>query len=142
VADDDPFPFGVGEDRAGAEREKAVEGTARDVEAELLDRQESPADRLAERVDQLENADPPKEVAVPFWTAVIFADVGILLLVLGPLLAYFRGMVLPGAAITLAGAYALYRTYDTYREFRQSDPDTWGDDEETTESGPDDDESP
>lgn len=120
MADDDPFPFGTGEAREGTDHEVAAENKARDVEGELLERQESPADRMKERVDELEHADAPREVAVPFWTAVIFADVGVLLVVLGPLVAYFRDQVVAGAVITLAGVYFLYRTYATYREFRRA----------------------
>lgn len=123
MGDDDPFPFGVGEDPEGADPEADAEGKARDIEGELLDRQASPADRIASKVDELEATDTPKEVAVPFWTAVIFADVGVLLVVLGPLVAYFRGQLVAGAVLTLAGVYALFRTYATYREFKRRSAD-------------------
>jgi len=68
------------------------------------------APNLAER-------DVPSDVANAFWAAVIFANVGLLGVSLGPMLWYFEGMVQLGGGILLVGLVALGMTYRRYYSF-------------------------
>lgn len=112
--DSDPFDLGVDEEYdPGAEAERR----ARDMETELLERHETPESRVAQRAAELSSAEVSTDVSVPFWAAVVYANVGLLLVTLGPMLAYFRGQVGVGGAMTVGGLFALYRTYTMYREF-------------------------
>lgn len=120
MADDtDPLDPGVGADGEGQDPGTEAENRARDLEGELLDRQESPEDRINQRVEELSTLDISNDVAVPFWAAVVYANAGLFLISLGPLLAYFRGQTLVGGAMVVAGLLALWRTYSTVRTFRR-----------------------
>ncbi|MEF8802077.1 MAG: hypothetical protein V5A38_10650 [Halolamina sp.] len=57
------------------------------------------------------------ETARSFWAAVVYVNVGLFVLVLGLLLAGFRGRTLIGAALVGGGALALYRAWTIYRAF-------------------------
>jgi hypothetical protein len=118
-------------DDLGTESEKRgtdLGPAARDFEAELAERRRerfgaTAADVDAEESDEL--LEPPESEAVEvdtetaraFWAAVVFVNVGLFLLVLGPLLAYFRGRTVVGAAVVLAAAVAFYRAWSVYRTF-------------------------
>lgn len=118
MLDDDPFDPDSVDDESQTDPGAIAEGKARDMEAELLSRHESPEKRLDERLEQLASNEASSSVSVPFWAAAIFANVGLLLISLGPMVAYFRGQYVVGAVLTVAGCFALYRTYTTYRSFR------------------------
>lgn len=119
----DPFDPSIGEDQEGPDPGAEAEGMARDLESELLERQESPEERISQRVAELSTVDISNDVAVPFWAAVVYANVGLLLVSLGPMLAYFRGQVVVGGTLVLVGLVALYRTYTTYRAFERDRSD-------------------
>ena len=72
------------------------------------------------------SADP--ELARLFWASVVAANIALLGLALGPMLAFFRGDWDLGAASVAIGAFALYRTYTYYRRVRarRSDGDERG----------------
>lgn len=121
-------------DDPGTESEKR--GTdlgpeTRDFEAELAERRHERFGAAAADVPEDAEGDeellaPPdsdavevdSETARAFWAAVVYVNVGLFLLVLGPLLAYFRGRTLIGA-FALAGAlFTLYRAWTVYEAFR------------------------
>lgn len=70
------------------------------------------------------------ETATAFWAAVIYVNVGLLLVALGPMLAVFRGRVQVGAGLLVLGSFALYRAYTVYRGYTAAD-DTEGDEDDT-----------
>ena len=116
---DDSDPFDLGVEAEGDDPGAEAEGRARDMEAELLDRHEGPESGVARRAAELSSVEVSNDVSVPFWAAVVYANVGLLLVAVGPLLAYFRGHVVVGGGLTLVGLFALYRTYTTYRAFER-----------------------
>lgn len=63
------------------------------------------------------------DLAKFFWAAVIYANVGIAGVSLGLMLAGFRGQLLLGGGAVAIGLFALYRTYDLYRTYRERDVD-------------------
>ncbi|MFC7226664.1 hypothetical protein N0B31_04555 [Salinirubellus salinus] len=65
----------------------------------------------------LADRDAPRDVANAFWAAVIFANVGLLGVSLGPMLWYFEGMAQLGGGIFLVGVVALGMTYRRYYAF-------------------------
>jgi hypothetical protein len=86
------------------------------------------APNLAER-------DVPSDVANAFWAAVIFANVGLLGVSLGPMLWYFEGMAQLGGGIFLVGLVALgttYRRYSSFMNRERPDDRADGDDEDVT----------
>ncbi|MFB6220392.1 MAG: hypothetical protein ABEH90_03040 [Halolamina sp.] len=115
---------------------------ARDFEAELAERRRERFGATAADVERRGEADaaegdgelltPPEsdavevddETARAFWATVVYVNVGLFLLVLGPLLAYFRGRTLIGAAAAVIAAFAFYRSWTIYRAFRSDDGET------------------
>lgn len=89
-----------------------------DPEADLPDpeRELAPGSASAPVVD----ADVDPETAKAFWSCVVLANVGLLLVSLGPMLAFFRGMVRVGAVLTVVGVLAFVRTYYRYRSYVES----------------------
>ena len=55
------------------------------------------------------------EVARLFWAAVVYANVAVAGVTIGPLLVAFRGQLTVGGVAIVVGLLALYRTYDLYR---------------------------
>jgi hypothetical protein len=76
---------------------------------------ENPADRLPDP------SDVDREVRRAFWTAVVWMDVAIAGVTLGPLFVLFGGDPLIGAAAFVVGVLAAFRTYQTYRAFVNRD---------------------
>ncbi|MFB6176455.1 MAG: hypothetical protein ABEI99_04810 [Halobaculum sp.] len=74
---------------------------------------ENPADRLPDP------SEVDKEVRDAFWAAVLWMDVALACLVLGPLYAVLEGGVRLGGAVTVVGLLAAFRLYQTIRAFRQ-----------------------
>ncbi|WP_224332401.1 DUF7322 domain-containing protein [Haloprofundus halobius] len=63
-------------------------------------------------------ADP--EVATAFWVSVLFANVAVGALALGPMLIYFRGQWRLGGGLVVVGVLIALRTYQRYRQFREN----------------------
>lgn len=59
------------------------------------------------------------EVARLFWAAVVYANVAVAGVTVGPLLVAFRDQLTVGAIAIAVGLLALYRTYDLYRTYRE-----------------------
>lgn len=113
---------------------------ARDLEGELAERRRErfgataadvpPAESETTDADE-EFLEPPEsdavevdtETARSFWAAVVYVNVGLFVLVLGLLVAGFRGRTLIGAGLVAGGALALYRAWTVYRAFESSDGD-------------------
>lgn len=70
------------------------------------------------------DATADSETLQMFYAAVLFANVGLLGISLGPMLWYFRGLTETGAGLTLVGFVALGMTYRQYRLFRTGPADT------------------
>lgn len=114
MSDDDPVERFVDRtfDGEDDENESGVSiPKARDMEAELRDRTGVGGDVDAEAMDV------DSETATAFWAAVVYVNLGILLLAVGPTLYAIRGMPLVSAALVVVGGYALYRAYSVYRRF-------------------------
>lgn len=107
---------------------------ARDLEAELAERRRERFGATAADVPESgserpeadeELLEPPEsdavevdtETARSFWAAVVYVNVGLFVLVLGLLLAGFRGRTLIGAGLVGGGTLALYRAWTIYRAF-------------------------
>jgi hypothetical protein len=58
-----------------------------------------------------------------FWAAVVYANVGVAGISVGPMLVGFRGQWLVGGGVFLVGVLALVRTYLIYRDFQSRDWD-------------------
>ena len=78
------------------------------------------------------------EVARLFWAAVVYANVAVAGVTVGPLLVAFRDQLTVGAIAIAVGLLAFYRTYDLYRTYRErivggdaSDDDAYVADERT-----------
>ena len=141
------------EDDPGTEAEEKGVGLgrkARDLEGELAERRRQRFGATAADVPQSESEtpdadeeflEPPESEAVEvdtetarsFWAAVVYVNVGLFVIVLGLLLAGFRGRTVVGAGLVGGGALALYRAWTVYRAFEASEEDT-----ETDEDGSDD----
>lgn len=113
---------------------------ARDLEGELDERRRERFGATAADVPRSESEtpdadeeflEPPEtdtvevdsETARSFWAAVVYVNVGLFVIVLGLLLAGFRGRTLVGAGLVGGGVLALYRAWTVYRAFKSSDPD-------------------
>jgi hypothetical protein len=89
---------------------------------------ENPADRLPDP------SEVDKEVKDSFWTAVLWMDIALPCLVLGPIYILLGGSTQIGGAITLAGVLASFRLYQTVRAFEQRRDETAdGDDDMSDE---------
>lgn len=129
-------------DDPGTEAEEKGTGLgpkARDMEGELAERRRERFGATAADVDEPEQdatddeelLEPPESEAVEvdsetarsFWAAVVYVNVGLFVIVLGLLLAGFRGRTLIGAALVGGGIFALYRSWTVYRAFRKRESD-------------------
>ena len=91
---------------------------------------------LLERRDEVADVDVDGETATAFWAAVIYVNVGLLLVSLGPMLAFFRGRTQVGGLLVVLGSFALYRAYTVYESYSASDDETPSDEESETEDDP------
>jgi len=67
----------------------------------------------------------PPDLMKAFWAAVIFANVGLLGVALGPMLVYFEGMTDLGLSVFLVGVLALVFAYRRYHGYvNREDPGT------------------
>jgi hypothetical protein len=78
---------------------------------------EAPKPKLSE-----DDADP--EVKKTFWVSVIFANVALFGLTVGPMVLVFRGDLTLGGVLLAAGAFSGFRLWRTYVSFRDRDDDT------------------
>lgn len=67
------------------------------------------------------------ELAKAFWSAVLFANVGLLGVSLGPMLAYFEGRTDLGLAVFLVGVLGLAFAYRRYHGYMNRDEGDDGD---------------
>ena len=121
------------EDLVPKTRDLAAEITpaaAEDGDDDLLD------GGLLERRDEVADVDVDGETATAFWAAVIYVNVGLLLVSLGPMLAFFRGRTQVGGLLVVLGSFALYRAYTVYESYSASDDETPSDEESETEDDP------
>ena len=59
------------------------------------------------------------DVAKFFWAAVVYANIALAGISIGLLLVAFRGQWGWGGGAAVVGVFALYRTYDLYRTYRE-----------------------
>lgn len=116
MSDDDPvesFVEGTVEP-FGDEDDESHGPETRDMEAELRERMGT---------DSGESSDMgvDSETATAFWGAVVYVNLGILLIALGPVVYALRGRALVSAALVVAGIGVLVRAYMVYREFDADD---------------------
>ena len=143
------------EDDPGTEAEEKGVGLgrkARDLEGELAERRRQRFGATAADVPQSESEtpdadeeflEPPESEAVEvdtetarsFWAAVVYVNVGLFVIVLGLLLAGFRGRTVVGAGLVGGGALALYRAWTVYRAFEASEGATETDGDESDDTG-------
>jgi len=127
VSDDDPVERFVDRTFDGEGDESGVSAPkARDMEAELRERTGTDGEVDADDLDV------DSETASAFWAAVVYVNVGIFLVALGPTVYAIRGFPLVSAGLSVAGAFALYRAYSVYRRFEAEREDAA--DEETAEN--------
>jgi hypothetical protein len=67
----------------------------------------------------VDEADVDPEILETFWRSVVLANVALFGLALGPMLVYFRGQWLWGAAAVALGAVTGVRVYHHYRAFQR-----------------------
>ena len=68
-----------------------------------------------------DDVDVPPELAKAFWSAVLFANVGLLGVSLGPMLIVFDGRVEAGLASLLVGVLGLVFAYRRYHGYMNRD---------------------
>jgi len=110
----------VSDDRRGRRdvtREVDPEARWPDPERELPSIPEAPAPP---------DTEPATVVAVAFWKSVLVVNYAIFAVSFGPMLAYFRGETVLGAAIFVSGLLAFVYAVLIYRQFRRREED--GDD--------------
>jgi hypothetical protein len=78
---------------------------------------ENPADRLPD-YDEVD-----REIKSAFWTAVLWMNLAIGCLVLGPLYVLIQGGTRLGGIVTLVGVLSAFRLYQTIRAFKQRNDD-------------------
>lgn len=120
MSDDDPvesFVEGAAEP-FGDEDDEYDGPQTRDMEAELRERTGADPDEP----EDLTEVD--SETATAFWSAVIYVNLGILLMAVGPVVYALRGRALVAAALVVAGIGVLVRAYMVYREFDAEDDDS------------------
>jgi hypothetical protein len=93
----------------------------RDLAAEITpdvatDDNDGDSGMLSQR-DQVENITADSETATAFWAAVVYLNVGLLLVAVGPMLLIFRGRTQVGPLLLVVGVFALYRAYSVYRGY-------------------------
>lgn len=119
MSDDDPaesFVEGTVEP-FGDEDDESFGPETRDMEAELRERTGANPD------DPEDLTEIDSETATAFWGAVIYVNIGILLIALGPVVYALRGRALVSAALVVAGIGVLLRAYMVYRRFDARDAD-------------------
>lgn len=142
---------------AAEEKGVGLGPNTRDLERELAERRRERFGPTAADVpeSQLERPDADEELLEPpesdavevdaetarsFWAAVVYVNVGLFVLVLGLLLAGFRGRTLIGAGLVGGGALALSRAWTVYRAFQEREAAVDGADAaaetDTTGNGP------
>lgn len=125
------------------ERGTGLGPKARDLEGELAERRRERFGATAADVPKAESEtpeadeeflEPPEsdavevdsETARSFWAAVVYVNVSLFVVVLGLLLAGFRGRTLLGGALIGAGVLAFYRAWTVYQAFRGSEDEDSG----------------
>lgn len=75
------------------------------------------------RIPTVDPPDPGQapEVQRAFWTAVIYANIGLAGVCIGPMIAYFRGQLDVAAAVFAVGLFGFARTYQVYRSVADVD---------------------
>lgn len=92
-------------------------------EEDLVDVPEVEPPTVRNPADDLPDAtEVDSEIQSAFWGAVVYANVALLGVSLGLMLVGFRGQWRWGGAAVLVGVLAAFRTYQTYRAFRNRDP--------------------
>ena len=76
---------------------------------------------LLESHDEAVAADVDGETATAFWAAVVYVNVGLLLVALGPMLVVFRGRTQVGLLLVGLGGFAIYRAYNVYLGYAAED---------------------
>lgn len=89
-------------------------------------------------VDVPDGSDAEPAVSRAFWAAVVMANVALLLVSLGPMLAVFRGQWRLGGALFVVGVVVFYRLYRHYRSFVADDDGADGESMEVDRGNPDD----
>ncbi|MBP1923148.1 hypothetical protein J2751_002186 [Halorubrum alkaliphilum] len=119
-------------------------GESSDAEREMTpDIPEAPSVKTFDESGDFESAgDVDKDTLRAFVVAVIYANIAVLLVFLGPMVWYFEGWSRAGPALLGVGLLAGIRTYQTYRAWdrsRSDDPDETmdADPNETVGSDPD-----
>lgn len=87
-------------------------------------------------VDVPDAGDADPEVRRAFWAAVVMANVALLLVSLGPMLAVFRGQWRLGGALFAVGVIVFYRLYRHYRSFAADDGGDDGTDDDAEDGSP------
>ena len=127
--DDNPGDAGDGDPAAAGDRlaDKFGEPSGFDP-TERFGNPEEEAPSAPSVSDPTENLPDPSEVdgAVhrAFWTALLWTNVALAGVTLGPAYALLAGGSEIGAAVTVVGAVATLRVYQTVRAFQNRDDDT------------------
>lgn len=98
-------------------------------EAPTTEPPDSPADRLPDP------SEVDSDVQNAFWRAVLWTNVAVAGLTLGPAYAVLDGGTRVGAAATVIGGVAGVRVYQTVRAFEQRDRDGDADDDTSPDDG-------
>ena len=115
-----------GEQSPAEQRAEELAPKTRDLAAEITpsaaddaggDDEDFLSGGLLERRDEAAEVNVDGETATAFWAAVIYVNVGLMLVAIGPMLAVFRGRVQVGALLVVLGSFALYRAYTVYRSY-------------------------
>jgi len=141
--------------RDAEDRATALGPNARDLEGELAEQRRERFGPTAADIPREESEtpdadeellEPPESEAVEvdsetarsFWAAVVYVNVGLFVIVLGMLLAGFRGRTLVGAALVGLGGFSLYRSWTVYRAFTAKDDGEQDDGDTVSEDRSDD----
>jgi hypothetical protein len=76
------------------------------------------------------------EVAFAFWSVVLLVNVGLFVVSLGPMLAFFEGRWKLGGGLTAVGVFAFVHAYRRYRRFQREQDGEGGDPEPDGEADP------
>ena len=118
--------FDDDEEQSPAERKaENLAPKTRDLAAEITPSGANEDDDLEsgmlEQRDRVAEISADSETATAFWGAVIYLNVGLLLITLGPMLLFFRGRTQIGPLLMVLGGFALYRAYAVYQEYTAPD---------------------
>jgi hypothetical protein len=92
---------------------------------------------MLEQRDRVANISVDGETATAFWAAVVYLNVGLLLVAVGPMLLFFRGRTQVGPLLMAVGVFALYRAYGVYQEYTapgEEEDEEDGDEDEDIEA--------